>query len=55
MKLTHLHLNVRDRPASEAFYLAWLGMCVARRGERMTFLTDEDGFELDLMDDDQLK
>ena len=55
MKLTHLHLNVRDRPASEAFYAAWLGMCVARRGERMTFLTDEDGFELDLMDDDQPK
>ena len=53
MKLKHLHLNVRDRPASEAFYAAWLGMSVARREARMTFLTDEDGFELDLMDDDQ--
>ena len=53
MKLKHLHLNVRDRPASEAFYATWLGMSVARREERMTFLTDEDGFELDLMDDDQ--
>ena len=53
MKLKHLHLNVRDRSASEGFYAAWLGMSVARREERMTFLTDEDGFELDLMDDDQ--
>jgi len=28
-------------------------MSVARREERITFLTDEDGFELDLMEDDQ--
>ena len=53
MKLTHLHLNVRDRPASEKFYAAWLGMSVARREERMTFLTNEEGFEIDLKDDDQ--
>ena len=50
MKLTHLHLNVRDRPASEKFYAAWLGMSVPRREERMTLLTDEEGFELDLKD-----
>lgn len=53
MNLKHLHLHVRNRPASEAFYAAWLGMSVARRGECLTFLTDEDGFDLALMDDDQ--
>src|ERR1700688_390574 len=53
MNLKHLHLHVRNRPASEAFYATWFGMSVARRGKCLTFLTDQDGFDLALMDDDQ--
>ena len=51
MRLNHLHLHVRDRSAAESFYAKWLGMDVMRRGESLTFLADEDGFELALMDD----
>jgi catechol-2,3-dioxygenase len=51
MNLKHLHLHVRDRPEAEAFYATWLGMSVARRGECLTFMTDQDGFDLALMDD----
>ena len=51
MNLKHLHIHVRDRPAAEAFYAAWLGMRVARRGESLTFMTDDDDFDLALMDD----
>src|SRR5208337_2173078 len=34
------------------FYVAWLGMSVARRGEALTFMTGGDGFDLALMDDE---
>ncbi len=51
MKLNHLHVHVRDRRAAEAFYSAWLGMTVVRRGECLTFMSDDDGFDLALMDD----
>ena len=51
MRLNHLHLHVRDRGAAESFYAKWLGMDVMRRGESLTFLADEDGFDLALMDD----
>jgi len=51
LNLNHLHLHVRDREAAERFYAAWMGMKVARRGERLTFMTDAAGFELALMDD----
>jgi catechol 2,3-dioxygenase-like lactoylglutathione lyase family enzyme len=51
MRLNHLHLHVRDRRAAEAFYARWLEMTVLRHGESLTFLSDEDGFDLALMDD----
>lgn len=51
MKLGHLHLNTRDRTASENFYGRWFDMQVQRRGKLLTFLVDEYGFELALMDD----
>ena len=51
MKLNHLHLHVRDRSAAEAFYSKWLGMHVMHRGESLTFIADERGFDLALMDD----
>ena len=51
MNLKHLHIHVRDRPAAEAFYAVWLGMRVARRGRCLTFMTDDEGFDLALMDD----
>jgi catechol-2,3-dioxygenase len=51
MNLKHLHLHVRDRQAAEGFYSAWMGMAVARRGERLTFMSDGSGFDLALMDD----
>jgi catechol 2,3-dioxygenase-like lactoylglutathione lyase family enzyme len=51
LRLNHLHLHVRDRGAAESFYSKWLGMEVVSRGEASTFLADEDGFDLALMDD----
>jgi catechol-2,3-dioxygenase len=51
MNLRHLHIHVRDRRLAEEFYLKWMGMAIARRGERLTFMTDEVGFDLALMDD----
>jgi len=51
MALNHLHLHVRDRPRAEAFYEQWLGLRVARRGKRLTFMRDDAGFDLALMDD----
>lgn len=51
MNLRHLHLHVRDREAAETFYTDWLGMKIARRGESLTFLTDDAGFDLALMSD----
>ena len=52
MNLKHLHLHVRDRPAAEAFYRDWFGLATTRRGERISFLTDDAGFDLALMDDE---
>ena len=51
MRLNHLHLHVRDRRAAETFYARWLGMKVVRQGESLAFLSDEQGFDLALMDD----
>jgi catechol 2,3-dioxygenase-like lactoylglutathione lyase family enzyme len=51
MNITHLHLHVKDRSASERFYENWLGLRVGRRGKALTFLTDDAGFDLALMDD----
>ena len=51
MNIQHLHLHVRDRSVSEAFYQEWLGMRVARRGECLTFMTDGAEFDLALMQD----
>lgn len=51
MNLLHLHLHVRDRTASERFYEEWFGMRIARRGDQITFLTDDSGFDLALAAD----
>jgi catechol-2,3-dioxygenase len=53
MNIQHLHLHVRDRRVAESFYEEWLGLTVARRGERLTFMTDGGGFDLALMQDDE--
>ena len=51
MELKHLHLHVRDRAVSAAFYGRWFDLFVGRRGEALTFLRDDTGFDLALMDD----
>ncbi|HEX5685502.1 MAG TPA: VOC family protein [Ideonella sp.] len=51
MNLNHLHLHVRDRAAAEAFYGRWFGLGVGRRGACLSFLRDDAGFDLALMDD----
>jgi catechol 2,3-dioxygenase-like lactoylglutathione lyase family enzyme len=51
MNLNHLHLHVRDRVAAEAFYGRWFGLRVRRRGACLSFLHDDAGFDLALMDD----
>ena len=51
MPLTHLHLHVRDRTRAEDFYSAWFAMGLERRGDEITFMTDEGGFLLALMED----
>jgi len=51
MDITHLHLHVRDRTRSEAFYARWLGLVYAFGGEGITFMRGERGFLLALMDD----
>ena len=53
MNIKHLHLHVKERPVSERFYETWLGLRIARRGKTLTFMTDDDGFDLALMDDAQ--
>lgn len=52
VNLKHLHLHVRDRSAAEAFYCDWFGLTTARRGDRISFLSDGADFDLALMDDD---
>ncbi|MBV8601850.1 MAG: VOC family protein [Candidatus Eremiobacteraeota bacterium] len=51
MNIKHLHLHVKNRSESEQFYEAWLGLRIARRGKVITFMTDDSGFDLALMDD----
>ena len=51
MRLNHLHLHVRDRRAAQSFYTTWFGMAIVRAGERLTFLADDHGFDLALMED----
>ena len=51
MNLLHLHLHVRERAQAEQFYCAWFGMRIARRGQHLTFLTDDGGFDLALSED----
>jgi catechol 2,3-dioxygenase-like lactoylglutathione lyase family enzyme len=51
MDITHLHLHVRDRARSEAFYARWLGLAHAFGAEGITFMTGERDFLLALMDD----
>jgi catechol 2,3-dioxygenase-like lactoylglutathione lyase family enzyme len=53
MNIQHLHIHVRDRAVSEAFYAKWLSLRVARRGSSLTFMTDTRGFDLALMADVQ--
>ena len=51
MDITHLHLHVRDRARSEAFYARWLGLKHAFGADGITFMTGERDFLLALMDD----
>ncbi len=51
MALEHLHLHVRDRYVAERFYEAWFGLRMQRRGSEISFMTDERGFLLALMQD----
>ena len=44
---------MRDRRVAESFYTDWLGMKVTRRGDNLTFLSDEQGFDLALMHDSE--
>ena len=52
MNLKHLHLHVRDLGVAEGFYRDWFGLAVSRRYDGLTFLTDDDRFDLALMKDD---
>jgi catechol 2,3-dioxygenase-like lactoylglutathione lyase family enzyme len=51
MNIQHLHLHVRECVASEAFYERWLGLHLVRRGHEITFMEDDAGFSLALMQD----
>jgi catechol-2,3-dioxygenase len=51
MELKHLHLHVRSRAKSTAFYSEWFGLTTQRSFDSLTFLTDGAGFELALMAD----
>ena len=42
---------MRDRIVAESFYARWMGMSVLRRFDRLTFMSDDGGFDLALMDD----
>jgi catechol-2,3-dioxygenase len=53
VNIQHLHIHVRDRAVSEAFYAKWLSLRVAIRGSSLTFMTDTHGFDLALMADVQ--
>jgi catechol 2,3-dioxygenase-like lactoylglutathione lyase family enzyme len=51
MDVTHLHLHVRDRARSLAFYRRWFGLAVANQGDAITFLHGDRRFLFALMDD----
>ena len=51
MDITHLHLHVRDRARSVAFYARWLGLARAFGTDDITFMTGERDFLLALMQD----
>lgn len=52
MDVSHLHLHVRDRVRSEAFYTRWFGL--RRTGGRdITFLAGDRDFSLALAEDAQ--
>ncbi len=51
MILHHLHLNVRDRARSEAFYQRWFGLQLDRRTDALSFLLDTQNFLLVLKQD----
>jgi catechol 2,3-dioxygenase-like lactoylglutathione lyase family enzyme len=51
MDVTHLHLHVRDREHSEAFYTRWLGLKTQWRTDEMTFMAGDRDFLLALMQD----
>ena len=51
MDITHLHLNTKDRPLSEAFYRERFGLAIKKRGDTLTFMKGERDFLLALMDD----
>jgi catechol-2,3-dioxygenase len=51
MDITHLHLHVRDRARSAAFYRCWFGLATEREDEGNTFLVGSRGFLLALTQD----
>ncbi len=51
MDIAHLHLHVRDRARSEAFYRDWFALALQRHGESISFLNGDRDFLLALMDD----
>jgi catechol 2,3-dioxygenase-like lactoylglutathione lyase family enzyme len=51
MDISHLHLHVRDRARSEAFYRRWFGLATTRSGEEITFMSGDRNFLLALMHD----
>ena len=51
MDITHLHLHVRDRPRSEAFYRRWFALREISKGGSITFLQGGRDFLFALMDD----
>jgi catechol 2,3-dioxygenase-like lactoylglutathione lyase family enzyme len=51
MDLTHLHLHVRDRARSTAFYQRWFGLRIASGGDEITFMKGDRDFLFALMED----
>ena len=51
MDISHLHLHVRDRVLSEAFYRRWFGLATKRSDDEITFMFGDRDFLLALMED----
>jgi predicted enzyme related to lactoylglutathione lyase len=51
LDISHLHLHVRDRSRSVAFYRDWFGVATRNEGDTITFMTGDRDFLLALMDD----